>query len=141
MKIKRTSIAGREPGMRTVVSTDLLVTWWPPVLWSIAIVVVSSLPGSAIRLPSIQFIDKFAHFLEFGLLSFLVLRGWGKIRGRKRAFFFGVLYSILFAFSDEVHQFYVPGRIVDPFDFLANCAGILASAWLLWKRRLLHLEE
>ena len=40
-------------------------------------------------------------------------------------------FTILYGFSDEFHQYFVPGRFADPADFAADAAGaLLATA--LW---------
>jgi VanZ family protein len=38
-----------------------------------------------------------------------------------------VLLGWVFAFSDELHQYYVPNRAADPYDLLADMIGVLAG--------------
>ncbi len=108
----------------------MLKTWSPPVLWSITIYYFSSLPGSAIHLPPIESIDKVIHILVFAVLNLLVQRGCGKTGGGKRAFRWGVLYSVAYGLVDEIHQYFVPGRFADPFDFAADVLGVVLSSWI-----------
>ncbi len=118
-----------EEGERETPSSILkrITTWSPPVIWSAAIFYSSTLPGSSIHLPQFKFVDKLIHVLVFGILTLLVLRiGWGS-ENKIKAFYFGILYSILYGLIDEIHQFFVPGRFTDPFDFLANVVGVLVG--------------
>jgi len=105
-----------------------IVTWSPSIVWSAVIFYTSTLPGSSFRLPPFRFVDKLIHMCVFGLLSLLVLRGGLRAENRIKAFYFGIIYSILYGLADEIHQFFIPGRFVDPFDFLANVVGILIGA-------------
>ncbi len=104
-----------------------MATWSPPVIWSAGIFYFSSLPGSSIHLPQFKFVDKLIHVLVFGILSLLVLRVTRGAENKIKAFYFGTLYSILYGLTDEVHQFFVPGRFADPYDFLANVVGVLVG--------------
>jgi len=108
----------------------LLWTWSPPALWSIGIFCFSSLPGGAILLPPFRFADKVIHFFAYAGLNVLVLRACRGYRTVDRVFTIGMLYSILFGLTDEFHQYFVPGRFADPYDFAADAAGVLVSGWL-----------
>jgi VanZ family protein len=45
-----------------------------------------------------------------------------------------VVWSIvIYGLFDEIHQYYVPGRFADPYDFLANIIGIMIAAWTFMK--------
>ena len=103
----------------------LLSTWLPPIVWSAAIFYFSTLPGSSFRLPEIEFFDKSIHMVVFGILNLLVLRVSRGMRNERMVLYGGTIYSILYGLSDEIHQFYVPGRVADPYDFLADVAGIM----------------
>jgi VanZ family protein len=75
-----------------------------------------------------------AHAFIFGVLAILWARVLG---GRRHAFLFAFLLTVLYALSDEFHQAFVPGRYPDPWDLLADGLGaVLALAlWLWWQRR------
>ncbi len=107
--------------------------WSPPLICSIGIFYFSSLPSSVFHLPSIRLIDKLIHVIVFGILNLLVLRGCGKTGTQRKTLLFGIFYSLLFGLSDEVHQYFVPGRVADPLDYLANVIGILISSWVFIK--------
>ncbi len=60
----------------------------------------------------------------------------------KKLILIGLIVSVLFAISDEVHQFFVPDRIMDIYDLIADLLGILFSILffnLILKNRLLHI--
>ena len=128
-------IAGPAPdipshaGGRRAATGRVLRTWSLPALWSIGIFCVSSLPGGAIFLPPFRLADKLIHFLVYAGLNVLVLRACREYRTVDGVFTIGMLYSILFGLTDEIHQYFVPGRFADPYDFAANTAGILVSGW------------
>jgi VanZ family protein len=69
-------------------------------------------------------VRKYAHFsayLVLGLLIMNALRRSG-VRGFK-AFIFSLLFCILYAVSDEIHQLFVPGRGAQVTDVLIDGAG------------------
>jgi len=52
---------------------------------------------------------------------------------KKKVLVASMLYSILFALSDEIHQYFVPGRLSDPMDFVADILGVLISGWFFMR--------
>jgi len=55
---------------------------------------------------------KVAHFLEFSILAFLIFRIFFKFHNSSlgKSVAWSLLIAILYAFSDELHQIFVPGR-------------------------------
>ena len=108
----------------------LISRFLPPVIWMIFIFWFSSQPD----LPSNKvdylnfFIKKTAHFFEY----FILLVLWVRALGRKN-FVIAIGISLLYAFSDETHQLFVPGRTGRLRDVAIDGAGILLSASLLSK--------
>jgi VanZ family protein len=98
----------------------------PVVLYAAAIFLVS---GQS-ELPSTRIWDKAAHFGEYAILGFLVARaiflisGWAAVRSAVVA----VLLATAFAFTDEVHQYFVPGRDADLLDIVADFLGSVAGS-------------
>ena len=85
--------------------------------------------------------DNFAHLVVFGGLCALVSMGMsrGGAAWRVRAIL-PIAFTALYGLSDEVHQYFVPGRSAEVGDWLADVGGaILAQAFLLayweWQRR------
>lgn len=44
---------------------------------------------------------------------------------------YAMIASVLYGLSDEVHQYFVPGRTADVFDFLADALGVVFGVILL----------
>ena len=87
-------------------------------------------------------LDKLLHFLSYFVLGWSYLNvatGGFSILSRNRILI-GWVAALAFAFSDEWHQSFVPKRIPDVWDLLADMGGITAAllltAWLLprWKK-------
>lgn len=90
----------------------------PTLLWAIAIFVVSSIPRIGITIARLEGCDKIAHFVEYFILGW-ALRYWS--RDGRAGFLAG---GIAYAAFDEFHQRYVPGRVMNLGDFVADAAGI-----------------
>ena len=90
--------------------------------------------------PPIVNVDKYGHFLVYGLLATLLCRlghGW-------RAAGWAVLAASFYGATDEWHQLFTPGRSCDVFDWLADTTGAALAAGLYtgwgFYRRLLEAE-
>lgn len=134
--------------------------WWPALVWAVVISTFStgafaSENTSRIIIPLLRWllphaspetlselhhlIRKSAHFIEYFVLSLLVLRG---IRaGRKENHLGWALVAIGivggFAALDEFHQSFVPGRTAAVTDVLIDAAGgvaaqVVAALFMLW---------
>lgn len=87
-------------------------------------------------LPSTRIWDKAAHFGEYAILAALLARalyllsGLGALRSALGA----VLLATAFGITDEIHQYFVPGRDADLLDLVADALGSLAGsiAWMGW---------
>jgi VanZ family protein len=137
-----------------------LKLWWPALAWAVLISTFStggfsSEHTSRIIIPILRWllphstpetladlhhlIRKCAHFVEYFILSLLVLRG---IRaGRKEAHLRWALVAIGivigYAALDEFHQSFVPGRGPTVADVLLDTAGgvaaqLVAAIFMLW---------
>lgn len=102
--------------------------------WMTVIFAFSSFPGSPVRyeLPTALYVErKGAHVLEFFLLTFFA---WNAFRSffPKEKIGFTLLVagglSLLYAFLDETHQLFVPGRDGKVTDVLFDGGGILLAA-------------
>lgn len=79
---------------------------------------------------------KSAHVVEYFILFILFSRAFGNKEGLSRSF----VWSMIYAFSDEIHQLFIPGRTgkisdVMIFDFIGMTLGyIVASRYQrIWK--------
>ena len=70
--------------------------------------------------------DKAIHFMEYGVLSllfFISLRKSAPGYNIKAAAVLAIIFSGLYGISDEVHQYFVPGRESSIGDVTANLIG------------------
>lgn len=90
---------------------------------------------SRIAAPPVANVDKYGHFLVYGLLATLLCRcgaGW-------RAAGAALLAASAFGASDEWHQSFVPGRSSDVRDWVADTLGAalavaLYTGWARYRR-------
>ena len=102
------------------------------VVWMAVIFTGSSVPGD--DMPSDLPPDYLMHFLEYSILGALAF--WWVSRdlfkaGVRLPIVFTTVFCSLYAVLDEIHQFFVPGRCMDPRDWFADTLGGLAGAVIL----------
>ncbi len=129
------------------VSTESnLKLWLPPILWLITLFVLSTSLFSATNtsrfitpilrflLPSAStatisllhgLIRKAAHFTNYGILFWLLIRG--PMAGRP---YTALALCVCYAFLDEGHQILVPGRTPSLYDVALASSGALFSLFL-----------
>jgi hypothetical protein len=101
-----------------------LVVWIPPITYMFFIFMISSVPRKGIKS---GMSTQFFHTVEYFFLALLLLWSTEKsirLTHRKRLFFCG-MFCILFAFSDEFHQYFVPGRHTTLSDIIYDFFGIM----------------
>ncbi len=107
----------------------------PILLYSALIYYLSNQPRLPIPEMGILGCDKLIHFIAYFLYGILmqlaVIVSLGN-KTQKYQIFIVVVLASLFAFSDEIHQSFVPGRDADIFDVLSDLIGILASVLLFY---------
>ena len=84
----------------------------------------------------IKGLDKIIHFLIFGVLGWLMARGFSnstKAYVRKNYSWLILLVAFSFAVVDEIHQSMVPGRYPDISDWAADVAGIII--FMFWYKK------
>lgn len=119
--------------MKTKIQNWLLVF-----LWMGLIFFLSHQPDLKSGLPDFwDFIfRKIAHITEYAILTWLLFRA---LIPHKRALLAAIIFSLLYAISDEYHQTFVFGRQGCLRDVLIDSLGILlAVAWI--KRRISKLS-
>jgi VanZ family protein len=105
----------------------------PVIVLSLIIVLLSN--QATFVLPNLNIVnfDKFVHLIAYGVYSLTVqfaFLGIAKNPTKIKNITFTLLISVLFAASDEIHQYFVPGRQCDIFDFLADTVGIILGLFL-----------
>jgi VanZ family protein len=109
--------------------------------WAVVIYTLSSQPGLNVP-PLFSGQDKLLHALVFGILGFLVAGALlpAAQQTRRHHILMVVVLVAAYGVLDEIHQHFVPGRMPEVFDVLADVSGGLMGVWLftqsLHKRRL-----
>ncbi len=100
--------------------------WLPPVLWALMIYGLSSLsqPPQP-EFARFEMADKWAHMALFAGLSLLLYRALRRSPGlRPRdAVVVAFLLASAYGAADELHQYFVPDRLADPWDWVADTIG------------------
>lgn len=98
--------------------------WSVTILIALSIFICSSLTFSSSNAPgqSKDFLPILYHILAFFFLATFFLLAM-KPKNNK-TFVLVIIILLLYAFLDEVHQLFVPGRFFDMFDFLCDSIGI-----------------
>lgn len=133
---------------RTTIRTVLL--WALAALWAALIFYFSAQSGEASAAVSEEFISPFsriltallgeaghtfvrkcAHFFLYCVLMCLAVCAY-RSGGGKRIFLWPFALCVLYAVSDEIHQYFVPGRACRIYDIGVDALGCLAGAFCLW---------
>jgi len=105
--------------------------WVPTIGYCLIIFGLSSL-SRGVYIPSLFGVDKVVHFVEYGVLGFLLARLIVNVQSTfSSRFLIGlvVILATLYGISDEVHQAFVPGRNASVWDVLADGLGGLLGAF------------
>ena len=127
--------------MRNISISKSTVYYWAPVwFWMIAIFVASSIPSVEIQQSEIVGTLTMSspllanqvtiHLTEYGILSLLLYRLILHTRmiHPAKIWFFAVVLSVLYGISDELHQFFVPGRYSELMDLSYDAMGAIFGA-------------
>lgn len=78
-------------------------------------------------------VRKSAHFFLYFVLGFLVYTLIKDICGLTPAsIIFTMIFCIVYACSDEIHQIFVPGRTAQVFDVFVDSCGSLLSTFIVY---------
>jgi len=78
-------------------------------------------------------IRMFAHFFEYFILGILSLININLYFPRlKLKALFAFIFCLGYAFSDEIHQYFIPGRVSEIFDILVDSCGITLGIFLAY---------
>jgi VanZ family protein len=127
------------------VNVQAVWRWSAAILWMGAIFALSATPSIATPLePVYDFtFKKLAHVTEYGILTILLASAVEiHIRHKGYALLTTALVAILYAFSDEWHQTFVPGREGTLRDVAIDALGVVGmSIWLKSKSKGFHRRE
>lgn len=109
-------------------SKKTLVNWLPAIVWMLAIFVLSATPADTLNNAGLGsdpiHID--GHFALFLILCITYYKATKSVLK-------SLILTIIFAFTDEFHQRFTPGRSSSMFDIYIDTIGALISVLLLWK--------
>ena len=100
--------------------------FWLPVYLYAGIIFIYSSQSSPALVPKILYGDKLLHLIEYAILAYLIARAAKnspslKLRAHFRILAIGLAF--LYGLSDELHQYFVPGREAEILDVLTNGVG------------------
>ncbi|MCX8129093.1 MAG: VanZ family protein [Clostridia bacterium] len=78
------------------------------------------------------FIRKSAHFFEYMVLGCLFFNALKSYKRLGQTLALSMVFSVAYAISDEIHQFFVPGRAMRIFDIGVDSLGIALGTILLY---------
>jgi len=113
---------------------QLWMAWLPVCIWCGVIYFFSSIPN--LRIEQIGIFDlifrKITHLVEFAVLSILFFRAFKKSSGKdsNRWLIWSGFLSIVYAVSDEYHQYFVPGRCPAFRDVMIDSIGAVGGVIL-----------
>ncbi len=115
----------------------------PLILWTLAMIIVSSTPGKKLPEIGVWNWDKLAHTFEFLVFSLLLFRYLYIRKNRPRAFTLKavILIGICYAGFDELHQLFIPNRCCTWKDFIADVGGVLLGGlgiFLFYTKRIVR---
>ncbi len=104
--------------------------------------VITSIPSKNIPEIRIIFFDKFVHFSEYFILSFLFVNYQiEKGNSFKKNIINLSKILIIMPILDELHQLFIPGRSCSIYDIIADILGILVfmllyySYYTFWRKQ------
>lgn len=100
--------------------------WWAALIW-----LFSSLPAAQLP-PLFPHADKLAHGAVYAVLGGLLTLACpvATLAGAARVVAIGTAYGV----SDEIHQYFVPGRTTEVGDIAADWLGVAGAVWLIRRR-------
>jgi VanZ family protein len=96
-------------------------------LYLIIIFILSSIPGDDFPKVDFEFSDKVVHIIIYAilfLLFFYSLKNQSKyVKLQKFALQYSLLFTCLYGVTDELHQYFVPNRSCELYDWFADVIG------------------
>ncbi len=96
---------------------------FPIIAYCSAIFYYSSQPVISGPLGTPLINDKIKHIAAYFILSVLTFRAVNQTRYKKYSYIIAILFTTLYGITDEIHQFFVPGRFMSIYDMIANSLG------------------
>lgn len=84
-------------------------------------------------------VRKTAHATEYAILAILVFLAISYCR--KRTYLHSLCIAIAYAVSDEIHQYFVPGRACTVTDVVIDSGGALAGLFLVFRLKRIRNQK
>jgi len=115
--------------------TKLLTSLWLPViLWCGLLFYLSSIPN--LKTAQNPFWDEIIrsgiHLIFYAILYLLFFRALNFAK-KKKDFWLPLILAVLYGFSDEIHQSFVPTRSFQLRDLVVDFSGTVLGGLSLWK--------
>ena len=127
----------------TIELADRLRVWGPAVGWAALLFVLSAVPDLG-GLRGLPHGDKFGHAALYAVLGAALGYGWSR-SPRYLSHLLLIGLGALYGMTDEWHQMYVPGRVPDVADWIADVVGLVigygTTVTLLGRKNDEEIEE
>ena len=103
----------------------------PLIVYAGLIFILSSFSTLPRQMPDFTLSDKVAHLIEFSILGLLLWRSgirWRIRLSKLSLLLLMILIGVIYAASDEYHQYFVPGRECHILDWVADVVGLAVGA-------------
>lgn len=77
-------------------------------------------------------VRKIAHFSEYAILVTLIYSYFRENLNKLRSTVYALIISFIYACSDEIHQYFVPGRSMMVRDVIIDTSGAAAALIIIW---------
>ena len=111
--------------------------WFPVIIYAILIFSVSSMEKPFTADFEIIGMDKILHILEYAVLGFLLGRAIAASlpnASPSKLIFIVFIIGTLYGFTDELHQYFIPGRDASIWDLLSDSTGSFLGALAFTKK-------
>ncbi|MBF0623126.1 MAG: VanZ family protein [Magnetococcales bacterium] len=129
--------------LRNSIESENSIWAW---FWAVALIVycgwifyLSSGPIE-VKLPEIAFFDLVLHAGAYGIMGFIGWQAFSRQYWVDKPLLWSWGYATVYGFSDELHQYFVPGRFSTIEDWIADSVGAALMLTLihLWLKRETH---
>ncbi len=113
-----------------------LSLWLPPLGYALLIFSLSSIKYASVPDVKFNLFDKMIHLCEYGVFGFILAWTFARL-GLKHPYLWAALIASLYGATDEIHQYYVPGRTMEFLDWVADTLGGISGSQIyrLWRRK------
>ena len=94
-------------------------------------IIINLFNAKNIKLVS-KIVRKLAHFMEYFILGILCVN----LCKKRKDTYFAIIFCVLYAISDEVHQIFVHGRAFGVMDIMIDSCGAILGICLLKNKKL-----